>query len=238
MILPYILAAKRIVVNRYRTVVYRGEKVHCLPCGWKGRHFFERARCPSCGSLARTRLFAWAIDRFSIDLCNKAILHVAPNFSEYQFLKRKAKNCVYDRIDINPKARYTNVVGDVTDLPFLSGRYDLVVMWHVMEHIEDDFRAIREIKRVLKPGGLLLLSVPIYPLYNPITYESRSIPRERYKEVHGHPDHCRSCGLDYYLRFEALGFSTRTLMVRDVAEAERTNFGLSRGHVVWLFQKE
>ena len=44
-----------------------------------------------------------------------------------------------------------------------SGTYNQIIAWHVLEHIQDDQKAIREMYRVLKKGGELLLSVPIYP---------------------------------------------------------------------------
>src|SRR5690606_8288328 len=104
--------------------------------------------------------------------------------------------------------------------------------------IPNDRKAIQEIKRVLKKEGRLLLSVPIFPLFREVTYEDESIHRERFQEVHGHPDHCRSCGLDYFLRFEALGFSTRTLKNIDLDPSILARFGLSKGHVAWLFEKD
>lgn len=52
------------------------------------------------------------------------------------------------------------VRGDATALPFATGGADLVVAFDVIEHIEDDVAALREMRRVLRPGGVLLLAVP------------------------------------------------------------------------------
>jgi len=47
-------------------------------------------------------------------------------------------------------------------LPFEKDRFDLVTALDVVEHIDDDLAALREMRRVIKPGGLLLLTVPAY----------------------------------------------------------------------------
>ena len=52
------------------------------------------------------------------------------------------------------------VVGDATNLQFDDGRFDLVSMFDLLEHINDDERAISEALRVLKPMGVLLVSTP------------------------------------------------------------------------------
>jgi SAM-dependent methyltransferase len=54
-------------------------------------------------------------------------------------------------------------VGQITELPFADGSFDLVVACDVIEHVEDDRRAFAELSRVLKAGGRLLFSVPLHP---------------------------------------------------------------------------
>ena len=54
------------------------------------------------------------------------------------------------------------MVGDAGALPFSSSYFELVVAAEVLEHIKDDQGALDEWSRVLKPGGRLFLSVPLY----------------------------------------------------------------------------
>lgn len=91
-------------------------------------------------------------------------------------------------------------------------------------------------KRILKPNGLLLISVPIYPRNNPTTFENSEIEKKDYLNVHGHDDHCRSCGFDYFERFEQMGFKTETLIVNNLDEKTIKKFGLSKNHRSWLFK--
>lgn len=58
--------------------------------------------------------------------------------------------------------RITLLRGDATRLPFADNSFDLVTMLDVLEHVEDDLAAVREISRVLRPGGAFVLSVPAY----------------------------------------------------------------------------
>jgi SAM-dependent methyltransferase len=54
------------------------------------------------------------------------------------------------------------VRGSVTELPLPDARFDFAVCLDVIEHIEDDLRALRELHRVVRPGGTLLVTVPAY----------------------------------------------------------------------------
>ncbi len=54
--------------------------------------------------------------------------------------------------------------GDVGALPFADREFDLVLATDIIEHVDDDLAALREIRRVLRPGGHLLLTVPAFPI--------------------------------------------------------------------------
>jgi SAM-dependent methyltransferase len=55
------------------------------------------------------------------------------------------------------------IAGSVLDMPFPSDSFDLAVTLDVIEHLEDDLGALQEMRRVVAPGGALLVTVPAYP---------------------------------------------------------------------------
>lgn len=231
----YIKAVNQKIINWYNVYHLKGRNVKCELCNWDGERFLDN-RCPKCRSLARTRLIPFSINYFQLNLNKTKILHIAPNISEYKYVLNNIKFEIYDRLNI-VSASHVNLIQDLTNMNINSNFYDQIIAWHVLEHIPNDGDAIKEMFRVLKKGGKLLLSVPIYPKNNPKTIEIPNLPKKQYEEVHGHDDHCRSCGLDYFSRFEAVGFKTKTLKVLDIDKAEIKRFGLSPSHVVWCFTK-
>jgi len=217
-----------------KSLLHRGNNVKCLLCGFEATKFNER-RCFKCDSLPRVRLIPFCLDYFKLTNA-ESILHVATNIQEYNFVMKNGNYKRYDRLNIVP-SKHINLVEDLTKLTLSSDQYDLIIIWHVLEHIPNDIDAMKEMYRVLKSDGKILVSVPIYPKGNPTTKESDDIDRSQFLQIHGHADHCRSCGLDYYLRFEEVGFTTQTVHSNEIDEATKNKLGLSMGHTVWMFTK-
>jgi SAM-dependent methyltransferase len=106
----------------------------------------------------------------------------------------------------NPNAK---VRADITSIPFKDASFDVIICSHVLEHVENDGKALGELFRVLKEGGWALVDVPIS---SKKTFEDSSIvdPEGR-KIAFGQEDHVRACGLDYGNRIAAAGFDVRTV---------------------------
>ena len=233
---PYILVGSKRLKNIFRKYFYKGNKVYCEICNWRGKRFFDD-KCPNCNSLPRTRLVPFSLKHFDLVGTNPRILHIAPNKNEYNYIRKNVTQLpYYDRLNIRPVA-HINIVQDLTNTNLEKSIYDLVIAWHVLEHIPEDLKAISEVYRLLKPKGKFLVSVPIYPDGNLHTYEDSNIPYNDFKKIHGHFDHCRSCGLDYYKRFETIGFKTDDLFVNTIDLNDLKKYGLSPNHLVWCFTK-
>jgi len=87
-----------------------------------------------------------------------SVLIVGAGHDPYRFLFPNAKQ--YIRLDIQPIPGITDVVGDALALPFEAGHFDCIFASEVLEHLSDPFLFAREVTRVLKPGGSVILTVP------------------------------------------------------------------------------
>jgi len=218
-------------------VAQQGLNVLCLLCGWQGRKFMLPAkRCPRCSSLPRNRLIPYALLHFNIDLNNKSILHMGPNMAEVAYIFNHFMPASYHRIDLCKK-NIINLPGDICKIPINDFSTDIIIAWHVLEHVNDDYAAIREMWRILRRGGLALISVPISPPNRLHTDERKNLRQDQYKIAYGHPDHCRACGLDYFKRFEDVGFKITTLEIKCEKNENINLFGLSQNHIVWCATK-
>lgn len=178
-----------------------------LPYGYGEQRL--NALSPSSLSLERHRLL-WLYLKNETDFftTQKKMLHIAP---EQCFLKlfKKQKNLDYITADLySPIA---DVKADICNLPFENNSFDIVFCNHVLEHIEDDNKAMSELYRVLKPGGLGIFQIP-QDLTIEKTYEDFSItdPKERTKHF-GQYDHVRVYGKDYFNRLRNVGFQVEEI---------------------------
>jgi SAM-dependent methyltransferase len=67
-----------------------------------------------------------------------------------------------DQGEIAPTNLFAALRGDGTALPFADGAFDAIVVAEVLEHVWNDYDALSEVRRVLKPGGTLAVTVPRY----------------------------------------------------------------------------
>jgi SAM-dependent methyltransferase len=162
------------------------------------------------------------------------VLHVAAEPSLGDWLAA-IDSVRYLPVDIDPAPG--SLRADITDLPFAKASFDLIVCLHVLEHVVDDRRAIRELFRVLRPGGKAVIQVPPSSLDTTFEDATVSTPRER-ERVFGQYDHVRICGADYRLRLEDAGFDVSSEdYVERLDPDTRLKFGLRTGEPFFLCAK-
>ena len=145
-------------------------RCECPCCGWRGARFLnhvgydeilENYVCPRCGSHARHRgLAIFLRQRLAEPGASAAVLHFAPERGLRSTLAANAK-IKYVTMDMAPHA--VSVRADICAMPFRDRSFDLIICCHVLEHLQSDASALREIARALKPGGQVLVMVPMIP---------------------------------------------------------------------------
>ena len=172
-----------------------------------GAGYHEHDLCPVCHAGYRQRLVKAYFDHSNLLEKSYDILHFAPAESLYYLLKPGKYNYICADIEPERYSYYAKAVyADMTHLDYTADSFDLVIANHVLEHIPDDILAMKEVYRVLKPGGQAILQVPFSEKIDK-TFEDWSItkPEERLK-VFGQKDHVRIYGKDYFDRLKSVGF--------------------------------
>ena len=143
------------------------------------------------------------------------------------------KNLDYITADIeSPLAK---VKMDVHKIPFNDNTFDVVFCNHVMEHVEDDIKAMSEMRRVLKPGGWSIIQSPI-DLDLEVTYEDPTItsPADREK-AYGQNDHVRTYGKDYGKRIARAGFTVKEEnYVKEIPKEKVERYALPIEETIYL----
>ena len=168
----------------------------------------KRSPRPGTNSLERHRLL-WLYLKDKTDFLTKPqkLLHIAPEQCFYGRF-RKMKHLDYTTADLfSPLA---DLRFDVQNIPLEDNTYDTIFCNHVLEHVDDDRKAIREFQRILKPGGMAIMQVPLDPDYE-VTDEDPTIkdPAERERRFRQY-DHVRLYGQDYPERLKECGFKVTT----------------------------
>lgn len=232
-IVPFWLGRKlRGWLQKAKAIYYKGGLFYCPYCNHSFRAFLpggsnipvlfdkqvigagyrQNDVCPRCYSLDRDRLvYLFLHDKTNVFTAPLKIFHVAPEGC-IRALLNGLPNLTYiagvKYLEGYYYERQTNLL-DITNIPYNDEAFDVIICNHVLEHIEDDKLAMRELYRVLKPGGMAILQVPISNVLT-TTYEDPAIvkPEDREKAF-GQFDHVRIYGQDYQTRLENTGFTVR-----------------------------
>ncbi len=129
---------------------------------------------------------------------------------------------------------------DIHEMPFEDNHFDVVLCNHVLEHVADDIKAMREIHRVLKPGGWALMQVPFFSPVPGTTFEDNTITDSKERErLFGQDDHVRKYGKDYPLRINKSGLKAEAnAFAAEVPTEQALRNGIERKELLYLGWKE
>lgn len=196
----------------WRRLFFLGKNVNCPCCGKSYRAFFSSGKgdCPGCGAACRHRNLYYFLSREKRIFDNQRlkILHFAPEKGSIRFFSGyNPEN--YLTADLNsPRAKYHF---DITKIPFDDNSFDIIISSHVLEHIPDDRAAMKELYRILRPGGYSIHQAPV-DTKRASTFEDPGVVTNKMRDkIYGHPDHKRIYGLDYPERLQDAGFTVHLL---------------------------
>lgn len=196
----------------------------------------ENALAPDSLSLERHRLmWLYLKERTNFFTEKHKVLHVAP---EYCFMNRfrKMKNLDYATADLS--SPWADHHFDVHDIPFEENTFDVIFANHIMEHVENDAKVIREFFRVMKPGGFGIFQIP-QDRTRKTTLEDPAIqsPEDRL-EHYWQEDHVRLYGLDYGDKWKDAGFNVKEDdYIKSIGNGLATKYCLPKGEVIYLCKK-
>jgi SAM-dependent methyltransferase len=213
--------------NKIFGLINPGNKAYCLYCKKSyGRFIHEGAKypifkkykiagggyklnvkCPNCGSVDRSRLLYLFFQlRTNVFKQPTKILHISPNKEIANVLTGPTITQIVGSIEPEQYAEYNSVYLDVQKMDLKDNEFDVVICCHVLEHVDNDQQAMREIYRVLKPGGFAVLQVPFATDLNR-TLEDKTLTSDKQRKLaFGQKDHVRLYGLDYLDRLKSAGF--------------------------------
>lgn len=221
-----------VVGKRYCPICNNNVRVF-LPYGVNPR---PNALCPICGSLERHRL-VYLYFKEQTNLFTKKIkmLHIAPE-KILTAIFSKQFNIDYLSADIDSSRAMVEM--DLQDIRLPDNLFDVIYCSHVLEHIPDDRKAMKELYRVLRPGGWAVLQVPIKKnLQNTLENSSVITPEQRILH-YGQHDHLRLYGMDYEERLREAGFNVKVDKYIETLDEQIINkYALAKDEYIYFCAK-
>ena len=230
-------------------------KMFCVACGKESAKFLPsgvdrrpNVKCPSCHSLERHRAL-WFYFENSTDIFKHNIgidrqiiklLHFGPEKAFYDKFSNISYIDYYP-VDLKPK-RYANIhlrdVVDIQNIPYPDNHFDLIINIHVLEHIPDDKKAMKELQRVIKPGGSAFISVPMSDIEDTLENPAYDTDELRLKH-YGQRDHLRRYSQRTFPNLlKKAGFDVSEInLTQGISEDELKRLGLARNEKMFLCSK-
>lgn len=172
----------------------------------------DKYMCPVCGSSDRDRMIVSFLQKAGLAQAEEGtkVLQVAPADTIQKWIETYCPHVDYETTDLYMDG--VSFQSDITDMHMVADEtYDLVICSHVLEHVKDDKKAMRELKRITKPDGLVVFLVPVSLDMEEIDEEWGLSEEENWRRF-GQGDHCRRYGKKGLMnRLEEQGFYVNAL---------------------------
>lgn len=220
-----------------RGFFYSGSKVTCVCCNKSFTKFLphgnvkrQNAVCPSCNTLERNRvLYLYLRDRTNFFYDKLSVLHFAPE-NKLERIFRKMKNLRYISGDINPELAMQQI--DIQSIGFPDNHFDVIICSHVLGHVPDEFKALSELRRVIKPDGSVIIMTKIYEDLS-ATFEASGMNNAEAQEIF------RKHGKDFPERLKNGGFEVTIIdLAKDVGNLASAKYGLGENELIYLCKRK
>lgn len=196
----------------------------------------EQYFCPQCGATDRERLYAICLSRFFSHEDFLSLLDIAPSVPLGNYIKRNFRNIHYVTGDLTMDNVDYNL--DITNMEQIYDEsFDCFICSHVLEHVEDDRKAMKELFRVLKQGGRGILVVPIDLNQKETEENPQADEAERWRRF-GQDDHIRKYSKkDWVQKIKDTGFVLQELNISDFGTDVFFRCGLSTTSTVYFVNR-
>ena len=225
-------------------LLYLGKGNQCPLCGCQRRRFLpygyvtsrENALCPNCLSLERHRLlWLWLVRESDIGrgaMALPRLLHIAPEVALMRKFKKMYASTPDRYVTADLESPLADMHFDVQQIPLEAESFDAIICNHIMEHVEDDGKALRELYRIMRRGGWGVILSPV-ELEREKTFEDDTITdRAERTRIFGQYDHRRIYGRDYAARLREAGFEVYDIDYKnELSKAEQELYALPTDHL-------
>ena len=225
-------------------LLYLGKGKQCPLCGCQRRKFLpygyvtsrENALCPNCLSLERHRLlWLWLVRESDIGrgaMALPRLLHIAPEVALMRKFRKMYASTPDRYVTADLESPLADMHFDVQQIPLEAESFDAVICNHIMEHVEDDHKALSELHRILRRGGWGVILSPV-ELEREKTFEDDTITdRAERTRIFGQYDHRRIYGRDYAERLREAGFEVYDIDYKnELSKAEQELYALPADHL-------
>ena len=225
-------------------LLYLGKGKQCPLCGCQRRKFLpygyvtsrENALCPNCLSLERHRLlWLWLVRESDIGRGAMALpkmLHIAPEVALMRKFRKMYASTPDRYVTADLESPLADMHFDVQQIPLEAESFDAIICNHIMEHVEDDHKALSELYRIMRRGGWGVILSPV-ELEREKTFEDDTITdRAERTRIFGQYDHRRIYGRDYAERLREAGFEVYDIDYKnELSKAEQELYALPADHL-------
>lgn len=226
-------------------LLYKGNNVECPVCersyskflayGAKNR---DGVLCPGDLTLERHRLMWLYLKDFSnfFKAEKLKVLHIAP---EQCFHKKFQAQKNLDYLTADLVSPIADMHFDLHQIPLEDNRFDVVFCNHVMEHVDDPIQCMKELYRVMKPGGWAIIQVPQDVDRAETFYDPAITSPEDREKYYWQKDHLRLFGMDYPSYLEKAGFRVEVFDKESKIGAEKIKrYRLMEKEILYIFHKD